>query len=121
MKPEDKNMKLLIIEDDPEIGKWIENSVLSLRKYDSVNWAVSFSEGIEAIDATKPDVIVLDLKLPDGNGVDILKKIRTTDVNTHIFVFSVNLAMKNTCLRLGANNFFDKITESEKLIETLNN
>ncbi|MFC1967755.1 response regulator transcription factor [Chloroflexota bacterium] len=73
-------MKLLIIEDDEEIIeaislalqiRWPEAQVISTRYG---------RKGIEQVESEQPDLVILDLGLPDTNGFDVLRKIRTFSV-----------------------------------------
>ena len=69
-------MKLLIIEDDEEIVeaislafqiRWPEAQIISTRYG---------KKGIEQVESEQPDIVILDLGLPDINGFDVLRKIR---------------------------------------------
>lgn len=114
-----KKFSLCLIEDDNEIGNWLINKLKSNDRISSINWAKNYEESEKHLKNETPDVIILDLKLPDGNGIDILKGIKSENKYIKVFVFSSNKAFKKACLRLGANDFFDKSTDGEKLIEAL--
>lgn len=116
----EKVLNILLIEDDFEIGKWIEKRIAELNNIESLRWETDLKGAFNALVQSIPDIVILDLKLPDGNGIEFLKKIRMQNIQTKVYVFSVNSELKRTCLRLGANAFFDKSTDSEKLIEILN-
>jgi len=110
---------ILLIEDDFAIGKWLENRILELETIKSLRWEMSSTDGLNSIYQNIPDIIILDLKLPDGSGIEVLKKIRKDKITSKVFVFSVNSELKKICLRYGADMFFDKSVDSEKLIESL--
>lgn len=112
-------MNILLIEDDFEIGKWLEKRILKLDNIESLNWEINIEKASIALSLNNPDIIILDLKLPDGNGIDLLKKIKRSKHKSKVYVFSVSNELRNICLRLGADCFFDKTTDSEKLIESL--
>ena len=114
-----RKINVLLIEDDFEIGKWLEKRIMELSNIKSFNWETSIEKALIALSLNNPDVIILDLNLPDGNGIDLLKKIKSIKNNSKVFIFSVNNELRKTCLRLGADCFFDKTTDSEKLIESL--
>ncbi len=68
--------KVLIIEDDPEI---VESITLAMR----LNWpeakvisTARGQKGIELVEAEAPDIVILDLGLPDVSGFQVLKQIR---------------------------------------------
>jgi len=65
---------LLVIEDDSFICKLLR-VFLEHRGYE-VEFAETYADGQAAIDATKPRVIILDIALPDGDGLDLLRHLR---------------------------------------------
>lgn len=109
-------IQVLLVEDDLEIGKWVDNKLSNLDNINSMHWVTNLEGAYNAIHQNIPDVIILDLKLPDGNGIDFLKKIRQDKIISKVFVFSVNIELAKTCLRYGADKFFDKTMDGEKLI-----
>jgi DNA-binding response OmpR family regulator len=110
-------MKILIIEDDPEIT---EALALSFR----VGWPGSEiiytrlgQQGIEMVEYERPDIILLDLGLPDVNGYSVIKSIRAFS-NTPIIVESIrqeeNSVLK--ALELGADDYVIKPFRQLELI-----
>ncbi len=119
-KPSDRNKySLCLVEDDPEIGLWLKDKLNDNDRIYSFYWAKTFRDAVNYIDSHKPDLIILDLKLPDGNGVDVQTVINKKNHPSKVFIFTANLAFKNACLRLGATLFLDKNTDSLRLIEEL--
>jgi response regulator of citrate/malate metabolism len=112
---------LVLVEDDAEIGSWINEKLKQLDNVAPFHWATSVSETMEILQDHIPDVIILDLKLPDGNGIEILRNIRQKGLKVKVIVFSINTGMKNVCLRMGAHAFYDKGSGSEDLIRDLEN
>ncbi|WP_146192200.1 response regulator [Marinilabilia rubra] len=110
---------ILLIEDDARIGSWISQKLNKLDNIGSLKWTSTLAESLEALDSQMPDVVILDLKLPDGNGTDVLKKIRNENLPVKVLVFSMNAGMKSVCRRLGAYRFFDKASDGEELIKYL--
>lgn len=66
--------QILIIEDSPDLADSLED-MLQLKGYHTQK-ATSGTHGLELALSTKPDLILLDLKLPDMDGLTILKNIR---------------------------------------------
>lgn len=110
---------LVLVEDDAEIGSWINDKLKQLDNVAPFHWATNISDSMEILQDHIPDVIILDLKLPDGNGIEILRNIRQKGLNVKVIVFSINTGMKNVCLRMGAHAFYDKGSGSEDLIRDL--
>jgi len=64
--------KILVIEDDQSL---LNNLELALNKHQLAT-ARTASEGLEKIKSEKPDLILLDLILPDADGIEVIKKIK---------------------------------------------
>jgi two-component system KDP operon response regulator KdpE len=69
---------VLVVDDEPKIVRFIQTS-LSLADYDVLT-AATGSEALRACEEQRPDLIVLDLGLPDIDGFDVLREIRATSV-----------------------------------------
>jgi DNA-binding response OmpR family regulator len=65
---------LLVIEDDDLISKLVR-VIFEHRGY-AVEVAETYADGAAAIEASKPRVIILDIALPDGDGLDLLRHLR---------------------------------------------
>ncbi len=68
-----------------------------------------------------PDAVVLDLNLPDGHGSVLLAELKRTRPECVVMVLA-NLAfpaLRDFCVRLGADHFFEKSTEFERVAEVL--
>jgi two-component system KDP operon response regulator KdpE len=70
------SLRVLVVEDDPEIRKIIQSS-LSVEGF-TVQTAVSLSEASALIRHARPDILVLDLGLPDGDGLSLVQEVRKT-------------------------------------------
>ena len=69
-----QNRKILIVEDDPNLRQTLADG-LKQAEYSVVD-AMSISEGFDLLQSKKPDIVVLDVHLPDGTGIDFCEKIR---------------------------------------------
>ncbi len=99
--------KILIIEDDPQIRKFL---VITLTSHDySVIPAESGLAGVRLATSVKPDVILLDLGLPDIDGMDVIRKVREWS-KLPIIVLSVRNQEeeKIKAFDLGANDYVTK-------------
>ena len=102
--------KILIIEDDSFL-QGLEASKLEKEGYKIIT-ASSGEEAMNKINEPEIDVVLLDLILPNFDGLEILKKIRLTEAlkNVPVIVFS-NLSEEKTmkeCMELGATDFMVK-------------
>lgn len=101
-------MKLLLIEDEQELA-------LSIQKYlthkDFVcEWVYTKEDAIEKISIYEYDCILLDLMLPDGNGLEILKEIKVQNKADGIIIISAKetLETKIEGFRSGADDYLTK-------------
>lgn len=69
--------KILVVDDDPNICELV-SIALSTKGY-SVNIAQTGKEGIKEVAIFLPDLILLDMTLPDMEGIDVAKKIKSID------------------------------------------
>lgn len=102
-------MKVLVIEDDEKIIKTIEFAFeveLPGVKIITAEWG---QEGIDLTESESPDVVILDLGLPDINGLDVIKNIRRFS-KIPILVLTVNSDESSVvlALKLGANDYVTK-------------
>ncbi|MFQ5452798.1 MAG: sigma-54-dependent transcriptional regulator [Candidatus Zixiibacteriota bacterium] len=78
-------LKILVIDDDPKI-LWLLTEGLS-DKFDFVS-ARDGIEGIQMVFTEKPDLILLDIKMPGMNGIDVLEKLRKVDDRPEVIMVS---------------------------------
>lgn len=83
--------------------------------------AGNVQQAIEQIEKKTPDVVILDIRIPGGNGIDVLKKIGKKDrIPVVIMLTNYPYAQyKRKCMDAGADFFFDKSKEFEKVAEVL--
>lgn len=101
-------MKLLIIEDERQLS---ESIVKFLSNEDYLcEQAFSYAEAEDKISVYEYDCILLDITLPDGTGLDLLKKIRTSAPQTGIIIISAKDSIddKIAGLKLGADDYIAK-------------
>ena len=99
--------KVLVIEDEPNIRRLVR-TVLRNNKYQIIE-AGTLADGISAYMSHSPDIVLLDLGLPDGDGMDFIKKIRK-DFFTPIIVLTARSEERDMvdALDNGANDYIRK-------------
>jgi len=107
--------RILIVDDEPNIIGTVA-PLLRARGYD-VSSAMSGRAALEAVDRDKPDLIVLDLGLPDIDGVDVCRHVRRT-LTVPILVLSARGAEndKVRALDAGADDYVTKPFGAEELL-----
>ncbi|MFV8355785.1 response regulator transcription factor [Flavobacterium sp. XS1P32] len=101
-------MKILLIEDEPEMQKSIVH-YLELEKF-KVEVANDFEIAFEKIQLYEYDCILLDITLPNGNGLELIKAIKKTRPKTGIIVISAKNSLDDKIdgLNLGADDYLPK-------------
>ena len=99
--------KIMIIDDDPVIVKYLE-TLFSNNGYKTCV-AVDGSEGINVLKREKPDLITLDVLLPDANGFSILKMLQEDERTKDIPVIFVTVREeKEKGIKMGASGYIVK-------------
>jgi CheY-like chemotaxis protein len=80
---------ILVIEDDPDIGHLIVR-MLSSARYDFLTCSTG-TDGLRHARAALPDVITLDLALPDMDGVEVLRRLKSVDSTRDIPVVVISI------------------------------
>lgn len=119
----ERPVRVFVVEDSPLIRKRIIDALGKLGKFDVLGFAETEDEAIEAIAKTRPDVVITDIRLRSGSGIEVLRKVRAHahDPTPKIFVLT-NYAYpeyKRQCSLLGADDFFDKSSEYERFLDTM--
>ncbi|MBW3521233.1 response regulator transcription factor [Chryseobacterium sp. NKUCC03_KSP] len=101
-------MKILIIEDEKELAQSIAE-YLSEENY-LCSFATNFHEAIDKIENHEYDCIILDIMLPDGNGLEILKELKKQNKQDGVIIVSAKNAVDDRVngLQLGADDYLTK-------------
>lgn len=109
----------MVVEDDPVIGEKITSEFEYFINSSEIKLARTLYESFNLLESCEFKIIVLDLSLPDGNGIAILDKLQEDNLNVLVYVFSINSELEKLCLRKGATAFFDKSEDFYDLKSTV--
>ncbi len=101
-------MKILVIEDEPDLRS-MASDVLKKEGY-VVESASSFAEAVQKLSMYEYDCILLDIMLPDGDGLDILRKIASEGNAAKVIITSARNSVEDKVsgLELGADDYLPK-------------
>ncbi|MGH1517198.1 response regulator transcription factor [Chryseobacterium sp. JK1] len=101
-------MKILIIEDETELAKSI-SEYLSEESY-LCELAGTYTEAMNKVDTFQYDCIILDIMLPDGNGLRILEELKKKQKQDGVIIISAKNALDDKIegLKLGADDYLTK-------------
>jgi DNA-binding NarL/FixJ family response regulator len=114
-------MKLLIADDSELIVDRLIASLETIKGVEVVEIADTVERASQAVRALKPDVVILDMQMPGGTGLDVLESMKRDQVRSIVIVLT-NFAYpqyRRKCLASGANFFLDKSTEFDKVGDVL--
>ena len=109
-------MKVLIIEDEKHLS---ESIVSYLKQEDFIcDAAADYSSAIDKIESFDYDCILLDINLPGGSGLDILKQLRQSKKMDGVLIISARNALEDrvTGLQLGADDYLPKPFHLSELV-----
>ncbi|APZ44202.1 response regulator [Acidihalobacter ferrooxydans] len=112
-------MKLLLAEDDLRNRDMLSRR-LRRRGLDVIE-AVDGLEAVSAAQQSSPDIILMDLAMPNMNGWDAIERIRSHDVSTPIIVLTAHSlnGERARALSLGAQAYLTKPVDFDALLDTL--
>jgi DNA-binding response OmpR family regulator len=109
-------VKILIVEDQQRLGQFLKQGLIE-RAY-TVEWVRCCREADDAIAESSYDVVVLDLNLPDGDGLDLLREWRESGFNEPVLILSARDAVEDRIkgLDLGADDYLPKPFSLEEVL-----
>jgi DNA-binding NarL/FixJ family response regulator len=117
----DETMNVLVVDDAPQIRKRLIALLRMAGDVTVVGEAESVRAAIDAAAARQVDVMLLDLQLTDGNGLEVLAAVKPAHPALRVIVLS-NFATpqyREASLAAGADVFLDKSTEFQRVPEIL--
>ncbi len=104
---------ILVVDDEPGIGN-ILRIKLRLHGYEVIT-TTSGAEAIEIIGTQEPDIVLLDILMPDVTGIDVLDRVRTFS-QVPIIVFTAKPDIAQFALNNGANDSIAKPFDPDQLV-----
>jgi DNA-binding NarL/FixJ family response regulator len=113
-------IKVFLAEDSPLMRERV-GAMLAARAMVIVGYAQTSQACIDGILATHPDVVVLEVQLEGGTGLEVLRTVRKTQPGIEFVVFTINAspAFRKRYLAEGAKRFLDKATEFDQLVSSV--
>jgi DNA-binding NarL/FixJ family response regulator len=114
-------LRLLIVDDSDLIVQRLAPTLRQIAGVEIIGRARTAQEAAAAVRSLNPDVVILDIALPGGSGLDVLEGM-TRDASNALVIVLTNhpyAAYRKKCAELGCSYFFDKSAEFEKVGEVL--
>jgi DNA-binding NarL/FixJ family response regulator len=106
-------LKIFLVEDSPLVRRRIAALIGAIKGVEIVGEAEDASDALSGIAAREADVVIVDLRLTGGSGLDVLAGLAQSSrpVITIVLTNYSSAVIREACLAAGANYFFDKTSE----------
>ena len=112
-----KRQLVLVVDDQRKVLRFIEID-LKLRGFEVVT-TTSGQKALELVKSIKPDIMLLDIIMPEMDGFEVLRKLRTF-TQLPVITFSASTVNYNEAMRLGASDFISKPFSINELTSRIN-
>ena len=112
-------MRLLIVDDSAALRARLAAIFSLIEGIEVVGQAQNAPEALASIRALRPEIVILDIQMPGGSGIDVLREVKR-DYPQTIVIMLTNHAesqYRKRCMDLKADYFLSKSTDSKLLIE----
>jgi DNA-binding NarL/FixJ family response regulator len=114
-------MRVLIADDSVVVRERLISLLADIKGIEVIGQAEDASEARSLAVKLKPDVAILDLRMPKGSGADVLSDLKKLDPAPKVIMLTnyPHLENKKKCIDGGADFFFDKSTEFQRVVSVL--
>ncbi len=114
-------IRLLMIDDHPVVRKGIRSLISNYDEVQVVGEANSAAEGLQMLADLQPDVVLLDIRLPDQLGLDLLPQIKKADPSIKVLVLTSfdDEEYVTQALKAGAEGYILKNSTDDSLIHSI--
>src|SRR5579862_8021877 len=115
-------LRVLLVDDSAQVRKSLRSLVGLSRHLEVVGEASGGNEAIQLFRKLKPDVLIMDISMPDLTGLEVLQQVKIDAPSTKVIIFTSHDTdvYGPRCEQLGAIGCFHKTTQIEELLKTLN-
>ena len=112
-------MKVLIADDSTPVRERLKAMLSKVEDIETIGQAQDVGEAINSIEELKPDAVILDIQMPGGSGIEVLKHIKKEQPATVVIILTnyPYPQYRQECMDEGADFFFDKSLEFGRAIE----
>jgi len=114
-----RKKRVLAIDDEPSMTEWLK-VLLEHAGYD-VKTALLGTRGEELFKSWEPDAVIIDMLLPDVDGIELVRKFKHLDPETEVIVITGqgNIPRSVEAVKAGAFDFLEKPIDAERLVDKI--
>lgn len=113
--------KRVLVVDDAAFMRMMIKDILSKNGYEVAGEAENGKRAVEKYKEVSPDLVLMDITMPEMNGIEAVKAIRKVDANAKIVMCSAmgQQAMVIECIQAGARDFIVKPFQADRVLEAV--
>lgn len=117
-----KKLKVVLVDDATEVRGRVKALLEDISGVEVVEETGDSLKAVEVVEVLRPHVVILDIHIPAGNGIGVLRHIKLFDPSIVVIMLTNFVASyyRAVCLKGGADFFFDKALELQDLKRTVN-
>lgn len=114
-------MNVVIVDDSRILRERVVNLISELPGINVVGNVGNSIDAIKVVQKTKPDLVILDIRMPGESGIEVLKKIKKKKPEIKVIIFTnyPDEQYKFVSLKTGADYFFNKSDEFDELLNVI--
>lgn len=103
-------MRLFVADDSELLRSHLIDMLSEIEEIEIVGQAGNAGEAIASIRDLSPDVVILDIRMPDGNGIDVLESMRKENISSKVIIFTnyPHIQYRKKCMDAGVDFFSTK-------------
>lgn len=116
----ERSVRVLLIDDSAAVRSRLARMLEEQPEVD-IEEAEGVAEALEAVRRRRPDVVVLDIRLRGGSGLDVLRSLKSAPAPPVVIMLTNHASdhHRRWCREHGADFFFDKASEFDKVVDVL--
>lgn len=117
------SIRVFISDDSPVVRTRLANMISDIEGISLIGEATNVQDSIKKINELKPNAVILDICMPGGSGIDVLREIKKSR-NSPIVIVLTNYPFpqyRKICLDAGADYFFDKSNDFYRIVDIFKN
>jgi response regulator of citrate/malate metabolism len=118
---QNRKIKVLLVDDAMLITKRLSEMIGEVEAVSDIFVSSNYENAVNIVEANKPDLVLLDIHLPDKSGIELLGYLRTNHPDLIVIMVTNKASQyyRDLCQQEGAHHFIDKSKEFEKIPDIL--